>query len=119
MFKFFKSFTVVAVLAASVGVAEAASKKGSFSGQGKYSVSGTATLSDAGKLTLSGFKSSSGPDLYVYVGTGSKPTKRIAKLKRLNGSQTYSLPASVAKTVKSVHIYCKRFSVNFGSARLR
>lgn len=116
---FVRLVAVIAFLAASFGAAHAASKKGTFSGKGKYKVSGTATLSDNGRLTLSGFSSSSGPDLYIYVGTGSKPTKRIAKLKRLSGKQTYSLPAAVAKSAKSVHVYCKRFSVNFGTANLR
>jgi len=100
------------------GAAEAGSKKGSFRGQTGHSVTGTATLTSGGKLTLSGFRSQRGPDLYVYVGNGS-PRTRIAKLKRTSGTQTYTVPASIAKSAKSVHIYCKKFSVGFGVANLR
>ena len=67
-------------------------------------------------ITLgSDFRSSSGPDLYVYVGNG-KPSKRIAKLKKFKGSQTYSF--SGTDKITSVHVYCKRFSVGFGTAKL-
>ena len=61
------------------------------------------------------FKSSSGPDLYIYVGNGS-PTKRIAKLKRNSGAQTYTFSGTAP--ISSVHVYCKRFSVGFGTAKL-
>ena len=95
----------------------AADKSGSFKGMGRYSVKGTAKVSMAGgktTITLSNdFRSSSGPDLYIYVGNG-KPTKRIAKLKSFKSGQTYTF--SGAANVSSVHVYCKRFSVGFGTA---
>ena len=82
-------------------------------------VSGGVTVTQAnGKTTVklaSNFKSSSGPDLYIYVGTG-KPSKRIAKLKSFNGAQTYSFAGTAPVT--SVHVYCKRYSVGFGTAKL-
>ena len=110
------AFAAVATMATTH--AAAAAGKGSFKSHKKYSVSGTATLSASGKLTLSGFKTSSGPDLYVYVGNGSAKT-RIAKLRKFSGSQTYKVPASIAKSATTVHIHCKRFSSTFGTARLR
>jgi hypothetical protein len=97
----------------------AADKSGSFKGMGRYSVKGTAQVSMSGgktTITLSNdFKSSSGPDLYIYVGTG-KPAKRIAKLKSFKGSQTYTFAGT--DKVTSVHVYCKRFSVGFGTAKV-
>ncbi|MDD9910337.1 MAG: DM13 domain-containing protein [Ahrensia sp.] len=96
----------------------AADKSGSFRSVGNYSVRGTVKVSSSGKITLSGFRTSSGPDLFVYVGNG-RPTRRVAKLRRFSGTQTYSIPASVAKSITSVHIYCKRFSSTFGTARIR
>ena len=41
-----------------------------------------------------------------------------AKLRRNSGTQTYTIPASVAKSISSIHIYCKKFSSNFGTARV-
>ena len=97
----------------------AADKSGKFSGMGRYKVKGTATVSPSGGKTIitlgSDFSSSSGPDLYVYVGNG-KPSKRIAKLKKFKGSQTYSF--SGTDKITSVHVYCKRFSVGFGTAKV-
>ncbi|MEL6746146.1 MAG: DM13 domain-containing protein [Pseudomonadota bacterium] len=110
----------LALAVAPITSAFAQSKTGSFRSVGKYSVSGTAKVSISGnsaKITLSGFRTSPGPDLYVYVGKGSA-SRRVAKLRRNSGSQTYSLPASVAKSISSVHIYCKRFSSTFGTARV-
>ena len=110
--------TLLAIFAVAHSAAYAA-QSGKFKGMSRYSVKGTATVSMAnGKTTikLSGdFKSSSGPDLYIYVGNGS-PTKRIAKLKRFNGAQTYTFNGTAP--ISSVHVYCKRFSVGFGTARL-
>lgn len=111
--------TVLAIFAVAQSAALAASQSGKFKSLSRYSVKGTATVSQAnGKTTikLSGdFKSSSGPDLYIYVGNGS-PTKRIAKLKRNSGAQTYTFSGTAP--ISSVHVYCKRFSVGFGTAKL-
>ena len=98
--------------------AEAFAKSGRFASTGKYSVSGTVKVDDSGKITLSGFKSSRGPDVYVYVGNGSAKT-RVAKLKRFSGAQSYKISPALAKKISTVHIYCKRFSSNFGTARLK
>lgn len=95
----------------------AGDKKGSFRSSGKYKVRGSVKVSMGGKITLSGFSTTSGPDLYVYVGKG-RASRRVAKLRRNSGSQSYSIPASVAKSISSVHIYCKKFSSNFGTARV-
>lgn len=92
---------------------------GKFSGHKNYKVSGGVTVTQSGGKTTvklaSNFKSSSGPDLYIYVGTG-KPSKRIAKLKSFKGAQTYSFSGTAPVT--SVHVYCKRYSVGFGTAKL-
>ena len=95
----------------------AADKKGSFRSSGKYKVRGSVKVSMAGKITLSGFSTTQGPDLYVYVGKG-RASRRVAKLRRSSGTQSYTIPASVAKSISSVHIYCKKFSSNFGTARV-
>ncbi len=111
-------FAVTFLLSLFAAPVFAADKKGSFRSTGKYSVKGSVKVSDKGKITLSGFRTTPGPDLYVYVGNG-RASRRVAKLRRNSGTQTYSIPASVAKSISSVHIYCKRFSSNFGTARIK
>ncbi len=86
---------------------------GSFASHKNYTVSGKATVS-GNALTLSDFRTSPGPDLYVYVGNGG-PSKRVAKLKADSGSQSYTLPAGNWTTV---HIHCKRFNSTFATARI-
>lgn len=92
---------------------------GSFRGVQGESVRGTVSVSN-GKIKLSsGFRSSSGPDLYVYLGN-SKPTKIVARLRRLSGTQTYSLPNGVsADNYSAIFIHCKRYNHTFGKASLR
>lgn len=101
-------------------IAEA--KSGSFRGQGRYSVSGTATVVKSGGgwvVRLSGFRTTSGPDLRVYVGKGG-PSRSLGRLRSTRGTQTYRLPKGwTPASLSSVHIYCKRFSSTFGTARLR
>ena len=87
---------------------------GSFRSHKNYKVSGTATKK-GNKVTLSGFRTSSGPDLYVYVGKGSA-SRRVAKLRANSGTQSYTLPAG---DWTSVHIHCRKFNSTFGTASIR
>ena len=113
------TLSAMALMAATQTAALAAGS-GSFSGMGNYKVKGGVTVTQSGGKTTvklaSNFSSSSGPDLYIYVGTGS-PSKRIAKLKKFKGAQTYTFSGTAKVT--SVHVYCKRYSVGFGTAKLK
>lgn len=104
------------------------SKSGTFMGnpETSYTVSGSAELvSSSGQLTLnfgSDFSSSNGPGLYVYlspfngVGAGSVD---LGVLTSTSGAQSYSVPAgSTLADFSHVIIYCKPFTVTFGSAQL-
>ena len=75
------------------------------------------------------FKATNGPDLYVYLSGHPSPRTSVqlhegaafelARLKGNIGNQNYELPSDLdVSNVKSVAIYCKRFSVLFGSAQL-
>ncbi len=75
------------------------------------------------------FRVTNGPDLYVYLSGHPSPRTgtqlhegaafEVARLKGNIGSQNYELPADLdLSKVKSVAVYCKRFSVMFGSAQL-
>jgi len=81
-------------------------------------VRGSATLSETTIRLGSNFKSSDGPDLYVYLGN-SKPTRQIGKLRRTSGAQSYKLPSGVdASKYRNVFIHCKRYNHIFGRAKV-
>ena len=100
---------------------------------GAHETKGTATvfgLADGKKmLRLTNFTTSNGPDVHVYLvaATDAKDNDTVTKagfvdigsLKGNIGDQNYDLPANtdLAK-YRSVTIWCKRFSVNFGTAPL-
>ena len=100
---------------------------------GAHETKGTATvfqLADGKKtLRLTDFATSNGPDLHVYLvaATDAKDSDTVTKagfvdvgsLKGNIGDQNYELPANadLAK-YRAVTIWCKRFSVNFGTAPL-
>jgi hypothetical protein len=100
---------------------------------GAHETKGTATvlqLADGKKtLRLTDFATSNGPDVHVYlVAAGdAKDNDSVTKagfidvgsLKGNIGDQNYELPAGtdLAK-FRAVTIWCKRFSVNFGTAPL-
>jgi hypothetical protein len=94
---------------------------------GEHETSGKATvirLAEGGAvLTLTEFETSPGPDLRVYLATGSQDdlgdVVDLGGLKGNKGAQQYELPASVdLKRHRTVVVWCRAFSVAFGSARL-
>lgn len=100
---------------------------------GAHETKGTATvfqLADGKKtLRLTDFATSNGPDVHVYLvaADDAKDDDTVTKagfidvgsLKGNIGDQNYELPADtdLAK-YRAVTIWCKRFSVNFGTAPL-
>jgi len=72
-------------------------------------------------LRLENFKATNGPDLYVYLST-DKTNADIVNLGRLKGNignQNYLIPAGTDITkYNTVLIWCRAFSVIFGSAQL-
>lgn len=131
---------VVQVVARSEGVASlpvmvqvlplgGISRSGMFSGNGGYSVKGTATLRQEGSsLTLileSDYMSSNGPGLFVYLakqpsgGLNSMNGLELGSLKSTSGMQTYAVPPGVGlDDYDYAVIYCKPFNVRFGTAQL-
>ena len=100
---------------------------------GAHETKGTATvfqLADGKKtLRLTDFATSNGPDVHVYLvaADDAKDNDTISKagfidigsLKGNIGDQNYDLPANADLTkYRAVTIWCKRFSVNFGTAPL-
>ena len=87
-------------------------------------------LADGKKtLRLTDFNTSNGPDLHVYLVAADdvKDSEMVTKagfvdlgsLKGNIGDQNYDLPANTdLGKYRAVTIWCKRFSVNFGTAPL-
>jgi len=100
---------------------------------GAHKTSGTATihqLSDGKRvLRLTNFETSNGPDVRVYL-VAAEDAKdndtvtragflELGSLKGNIGDQNYELPADTdLSKYHAVTIWCKRFSVNFGTAPL-
>ncbi|MFI5406259.1 MAG: DM13 domain-containing protein [Nitrososphaerales archaeon] len=72
-------------------------------------------------LRFENFKATNGPDLYVYLATDRSASDiiNLGRLKGNIGNQNYPIPAGtdLAK-YNTVLIWCKAFSVLFGSAQL-
>jgi len=101
---------------------------------GAHETKGTATiyqLADGKKtLRLTNFQTSNGPDVVVYLvaandANDSETVKQagfleLGSLKGNIGDQNYDVPANVdLSKYKAVTIWCRRFSVNFGTAPLK
>jgi hypothetical protein len=72
-------------------------------------------------LRLESLKATNGPDLYVYLATGTDASDivNLGRLKGNIGNQNYEIPTGtdLAKH-NTVLIWCKAFSTLFGSAKL-
>jgi len=95
------------------------------SGDGIHEVEGDAQILEIGEntnyLRLENFKSTNGPDLFVYLSTDEKASDFVSlgSLKGNIGNQNYKIPEGVdLSKYNKVLIWCKSFSVLFGSAEL-
>jgi hypothetical protein len=72
-------------------------------------------------LRLEDLRVTNGPDLYVYLATDKSASDFVSlgKLKANNGNQNYNIPSEIDLTkYDTVIIWCRPFSVLFGSADL-
>lgn len=106
---------------------EMMSKLGKFVGVGDgiHDAKGDAMIlkleNDSRYLRFENFKATNGPDLYVYLSTDDKASDfvNLGRLKANIGNQNYEIPSDVDLTkYNKVLIWCKAFSVLFGSAEL-
>jgi hypothetical protein len=101
---------------------------------GAHETRGTASIYDLpdGKrvLRFSGFETSNGPDVNVYMVAADDAIDNdtvtrsgfvtLGPIKGTKGDQNYDLPADLdLNQYRAVTVWCKRFSVNFGTAPLR
>ena len=72
-------------------------------------------------LRLENLQVTNGPDLYVYLATDKSASDFVSlgKLKANSGNQNYNIPSEIDLTkYYTVLIWCRPFSVLFGSAEL-
>jgi flagellar basal body-associated protein FliL len=95
-------------------------------GDGFHNAEGSAKVIPLGDgntiLRLENFKSTNGPNVHLYLATDKSASDFIdlGKLKANNGNQNYNIPhgTDLAKYNMAL-IWCKDFSVLFGSAQLK
>jgi hypothetical protein len=123
--------------AARTGTASASAESGALlSGQFRslaHETVGTAAVHELGGgrrvLRLTGFSTSNGPDVRVYLVAANDAADNetvtkagfveLGKLKGTQGDQNYEVPAGLdLQKYRAVTIWCRRFSVNFGTAPL-
>lgn len=93
---------------------------GMFESMNGEKVEGKAMIKD-GKLMLSDFKSSKGPDLHVYLTKDGdiKKGMKIDKVDYDKMEQTFDLKDMDTSKYNEVTIYCDKAHVEFGSAKLK
>lgn len=101
--------------------------EGSFAGAGDgiHNAEGIAKLVylEGGNdvLRLGDLKVTNGPDLYVYLAADKRASDFVdlGRLKANNGNQNYDIPEGTdLSKYDTVLVWCKQFSVLFGSAEL-
>jgi len=98
------------------------SRTGTFAGLNGKKVSGTVSIS-GGTLTLSGFSSDEGPDLHVYLTSGTDEAavgagKEIKAVAFDKADQTFSLSGIDSSSYTDVVIHCDKAKAVFGAATL-
>ncbi|MEZ4901063.1 MAG: DM13 domain-containing protein [Spirosomataceae bacterium] len=98
--------------------------EGNLSGSGSYTVSGSVKLYEKDSkrtLVFTNIKSSNGPDLRWYLSEDKVASKFVEVSSKVNvGDYFLELPATAnPNNQKFVLIWCKQFSVLFGSAELK
>ena len=117
---------VAAIALSLLFAAPAHAASGSFSGASGHKTSGGVSVSQSGgKLIIklaSSFRLDGAPDPWVAVGNKSIPVKggMAGVLRSNSGAQSYSLKLTPrVKNARQVIIWCKKFAVPIGVARLR
>jgi Electron transfer DM13 len=98
--------------------------KGTFTSLNSYSVKGDVSFYETTNekvLVFENFTASSGPDLRVYLATDNSANSfyEVARLSGTNGNYQYVFPKSInTDSFSKTLIWCKQFSVGFGTANL-
>ena len=93
-------------------------------GDGIHDATGVAKVipvAEGNVLRLENFRSTNGPDLYVYLSSDKDAEEFVSlgRLKANSGNQNYDIPNGTdLSKYDNVLIWCQQFSVLFGSAQL-
>ncbi|OBZ19447.1 hypothetical protein A8L34_08080 [Bacillus sp. FJAT-27264] len=92
-------------------------KTGMLSGSNKQISEGNVEIKD-GKVMLTNFKTSKGPDLHIYLTKGKdvQTGKSLGKIDLEKSEQTFDLAGANLSDYDSVVIYCDKAHVIFGAA---
>lgn len=98
------------------------SHSGTFAGLNGKKVAGRVTVSGT-KVVLSGFSSDEGPDLHLYLATGSDEAAvaagmNLGKVAYDAASQTFTLSGAAASKYDTVVVHCDKAKAVFGAAAL-
>ncbi|WGH80281.1 DM13 domain-containing protein [Jannaschia ovalis] len=109
-----------AALAASPALAGGHGRLGSFTGASGHATNGTAEIADGRVNLLADFRFDGAPDPKVALGRdGYDPATLMGPLAADSGASSYALPAGVDPAdYNEVWIWCERFNVPLGVARL-
>lgn len=116
---------VTQTIPVNIDTTKPAESTGVFS-NGVHAVSGTVKVvidkTDVTKkyLSFENFKTDAGPDLYIYLAEDKNATSSVTVTKLdKTGTFTLDIPSTANLTKqKYVLVWCKQFSVHFGSAKL-
>ena len=118
--------TVLAIALPAFAASPSLAASGTFKGAKGHTTSGSVTVTEqGGKLVIklgSNFNLDGAPDPYVSLGNGSRPVKggTAGVLAKNKGAGTYSVPATaVTKAAREVVIWCKKYAVPLGVAKLK
>ena len=120
------TFAALVALSVSVAVAGTSSVSGSFKGASKHVTTGGVSIektADGATTVVLGkdFSLDGAPDPRVGFGNNGKfaSSTDLGKLVKLNGRQTYVVPANIdASKFNEVYIWCRKFNVPLGVAKL-
>jgi hypothetical protein len=100
----------------------AGGRKGTFKGQKGHITTGGVTVKDGKIILESNFSFDGAPDPRVGLGNGGKYAKNtdFAVLKKDKGKQSYTVPSNLnVADYDTVVIWCRKFSVPLGYAKLK
>lgn len=111
-----------AMSAPAMSQSAAGTRIGSFGGLNGKHVAGTAAVANA-QIVLSGFSSDAGPDLHIYLTTGTDESavaagKEIGSITFDKASQTFSTTGVDTSSYTTVVIHCDKAKAVFGAATL-
>lgn len=113
---------VIGLAIAATGAQAGGAKNGTFTGKSNHVTTGSVEVKKEGGyyvITLSkDFFFDGAPDPWVGFGKNGKYGAEVAVLKNDTGAQTYKIKADKAGDFNEVYIWCKKFTVPLGLAKL-